>query len=200
MLPTYLSERTSRIEQTRGIPRLPADRASGAWRDRLQIGEGAHDQLGEALRKLWRTIRSRLPSLLGIALLPQSLQGQLPCKNCQGPRAHKKVARLAVLGPRQSAGSVPSGPIAEIVWVVERARCFVPKGLSRDHLGWLSPKATVGCDRDRCRQAVLIVPHPLHTSHQISTSDIYLVRTLFACCAVPKWCSDQKASSDQRSS
>jgi len=31
-----------------------------------------------------------------------------------------------------------------------------------------------GYDRDRCRQAVLIVPHQLHTSHQISTSDINL--------------------------
>jgi hypothetical protein len=78
-------------------------RAERAWRDRLQIGGEAHDQLGKPLRKLWRAIRSRLPSPLGAALLPQSLQGQLSCKNRQGMRAHKKVARLSVLGGHQIA-------------------------------------------------------------------------------------------------
>jgi hypothetical protein len=93
---TYLREHTSQIESD--VKEFLVCRLAGRPREhgatRLQIGGEAHGQLGkQPLRKLWRTIRSRLPSPLGSALLPQSLQGQLPCKN----RQHKKVARLSVL-------------------------------------------------------------------------------------------------------
>ena len=75
------------------------------------------------MRTLWRTFRSRLPSLLGPALLPQNLQGQLPCKNSQGPRAHKKVALLAVLGRHPVGDSPwPRGKFSPLAEAVEERR------------------------------------------------------------------------------
>jgi hypothetical protein len=51
----------------------------------------------------------------------------------------------------------------------------------------------VGYDRDRCRQAVLIVPHSLHSSHQISRSDLYLISSLFVYCAAARMCGNKSA-------
>ena len=42
--------------------------------------------------RLWATVYTCLPPALGAALLPQGLQGQVSCKNREGPFAHKKVA------------------------------------------------------------------------------------------------------------
>src|SRR5215472_4413565 len=57
-------------------------------------GGERHDQVGEPLFILWWKIRSGLSLPLGPALLPQSLQGQLPCKNGEGPCVHEKVVWL----------------------------------------------------------------------------------------------------------
>jgi hypothetical protein len=50
-----------------------------------------HDQVGEPLHTLRGKVRSCLPSPLGPALLPQSLQGQFSCQNGEGPCAHEKM-------------------------------------------------------------------------------------------------------------
>src|SRR5215475_13878208 len=57
------------------------------------LGE-RHDQVGEPLFVLWWKVRSCLSLPLGPALLPQSLQGQLPCENGEGPCVHAKVVWL----------------------------------------------------------------------------------------------------------
>src|SRR5262245_63385278 len=54
-------------------------------------GGERHDQVGEPLFILWRKVRPCLSLPLGPALLPQSLQGQLPCENGEGPCVHAKV-------------------------------------------------------------------------------------------------------------
>src|ERR1700704_3227073 len=60
----------------------------------LQIGGEPHDQVRQPLRELWRKVWPCLPLSLGAALLPQSLQGQLPRENSQGLCVHQKVAWL----------------------------------------------------------------------------------------------------------
>jgi hypothetical protein len=60
----------------------------------LQIGGERHGQDRRPLCKLWWKVRSCLSSPLGAAVLPQSLQNQLPCKNSQGLCAHEKVVWL----------------------------------------------------------------------------------------------------------
>src|SRR5262249_10980937 len=57
------------------------------------LGE-RHDQVGEPLFILWRKVRSCLSLPLGPALLPQSLQRQLPCENGEGLCVHEKVVWL----------------------------------------------------------------------------------------------------------
>src|SRR6516164_8999429 len=57
-------------------------------------GGERHDLVGESLFILWRQVRSCLSQALGPALLPQSLQGQLPCENGEGPCMHAKVVWL----------------------------------------------------------------------------------------------------------
>src|SRR3981081_2990816 len=56
----------------------------------LQIVGEHHGQVGRPLCKLCWKVWSCLPSPLGAAVLPQSLQDQLPCKNS----AHEKVVWL----------------------------------------------------------------------------------------------------------
>src|SRR5262245_628933 len=53
-----------------------------------------HDQVGEPLFILWRKVRSCLSLPLGLALLPQSLQGELPCENGEGLCVHATVVWL----------------------------------------------------------------------------------------------------------
>src|SRR6266511_4072018 len=57
-------------------------------------GGKLHDQIGESLRKLWRKVRPCQPPLSRPALLPQSLQGKLPCENGEGPCVHATVVWL----------------------------------------------------------------------------------------------------------
>jgi hypothetical protein len=49
---------------------------------------------------IWWKVRSCLPSPLEAAVLQQSLQDQLPCKNSQGLFAHEKIG-LAYELPRR---------------------------------------------------------------------------------------------------
>src|SRR3981189_3552878 len=72
----------------------------------LQTGGEHHGQDRRPLCKLWWKVRSCLPSPLGAAVLPQSLQDQLPCKNSQGLCAHEKVVWLI-----SSRGDVDAGLI-----------------------------------------------------------------------------------------
>src|SRR5215471_8672537 len=62
-----------------------------------------HDQVGEPLFILWRKVRSCLSLPLGPALLPQSLQGQLPCENGEGLCVHAKVVWLLASSRRISS-------------------------------------------------------------------------------------------------
>ena len=55
-----------------------------------------HDQVGESLRILWRKVWSGLPPASEAALLPQGMQGQLPCKKGEGLCARQKVVELPV--------------------------------------------------------------------------------------------------------
>jgi hypothetical protein len=64
------------------------------------------DQIAESLFKLWWKVRSCLPPPLGLALLPQSLQGQLPCENGEGLCVHEKVAWL--ITSRRFVGDEPA--------------------------------------------------------------------------------------------
>jgi hypothetical protein len=57
-------------------------------------GGKLHDQIGESLRKLWRKVRPCQPPPSRPALLPQSLQGELPCENGEGPCVHATVVWL----------------------------------------------------------------------------------------------------------
>jgi hypothetical protein len=57
-------------------------------------GGKLHDQIGELLRKLWRKVRPCQPPPSRPALLPQSLQGELPCENGEGPCVHATVVWL----------------------------------------------------------------------------------------------------------
>src|SRR6516165_4479239 len=57
-------------------------------------GGERHDQVGEPLFILWRKVRPCLSLPLGPALLPQSVQGQLPCENGEGLCVHAKVVWL----------------------------------------------------------------------------------------------------------
>src|SRR6516225_2323416 len=60
----------------------------------LPPGGERHDLVGEPLFILWWKIRPCLSLPLGPALLPQSLQGQLPCENGEGPCVHETVVWL----------------------------------------------------------------------------------------------------------
>jgi hypothetical protein len=62
------------------------------------------DQIAESLFKLWWKVRSCLPPPLGLALLPQSLQGQLPCENGEGLCMYEKVVWF--LASRRGGGLV----------------------------------------------------------------------------------------------
>src|ERR1700704_3711320 len=57
----------------------------------LQIGGENHGHVRRPLCKLWWKVWPGLPSPLEAAVLQQSLQDQLPCKNSQGLCAHEKV-------------------------------------------------------------------------------------------------------------
>src|SRR5215471_19013523 len=65
-------------------------------RSRGQPPDGGqpHEEIRESLRKLWRKVGPCLPPPSRPALLPQSLQGQLPCENGEGPCVHATVVRL----------------------------------------------------------------------------------------------------------
>src|SRR6478672_11071488 len=62
--------------------------------DACRTGGERHDQIEESLFKLWRKVWSCPLPPLGSALLPQSLQGQLPCENGEGLCVPKKVVWL----------------------------------------------------------------------------------------------------------
>ena len=53
-----------------------------------------HDPGREQLRGLREEIWAGLPPLLGPAVLPQRLQGQLPCESSEGARRDEKVVRV----------------------------------------------------------------------------------------------------------
>src|SRR5262245_4797532 len=55
-----------------------------------------HDQTGESLRILWRKVWPGLTPASQAALLPQGMQGQLPCKKGEGQCAREKVAEPPV--------------------------------------------------------------------------------------------------------
>lgn len=74
----------------------------------LQIGGEPHGQVREPLRGLWWKVWPRLPSPLGAALLPQSLQGQLSCEIREGLCALAKVVRQFGSGSWHRLRSVPS--------------------------------------------------------------------------------------------
>src|SRR5262249_26455443 len=74
------AHRVKRVEGGTDTARFVAIRA--AREDdviNLQNVEGSYGQVGKPLRKLWRQVWPRLLLPLGPALLPQTLQGQLPC-------------------------------------------------------------------------------------------------------------------------
>jgi hypothetical protein len=72
----------------------------------LQIGGEPHGQVREPLRRLWWKVRARLPSPLGVALLPQGLQDQLPCEIREGLRAHEKVVWRSGSGSRLASTEI----------------------------------------------------------------------------------------------
>ena len=76
-----------------------------------QTGGERHDEIGESLFELWRKIRSCLLPPLGSALLPQSLQGQLPCENGERLCMHEKVVWL----PTSPRGCPVLKPIRAII-------------------------------------------------------------------------------------
>ena len=63
--------------------------------DRLQSEvRASHDQARKPLCKLWGKIWSCLPPSLGPAVLPQQLQGRLPCESGEEVCGHERVVRL----------------------------------------------------------------------------------------------------------
>ena len=80
-----------------------------AGRQQLPGEVETHDQVGESLRILWRKVWSGLPPASEAALLPQGMQGQLPCKKGEGLCARQKVVELPVsrniaISARMSSG------------------------------------------------------------------------------------------------
>ena len=106
---------------------LDDERACKRKRDLPPIGGEPHDQVGEPLCKLWWKVWSCLPSPLGAAVLPQSLQDQLPCKNSQGLCAHEKVVWHV-----SSRGDVDEEPV--------RRRAVVAATRSPRHCGTVSQR------------------------------------------------------------
>ena len=85
----------SKIGRRHGIrhrPNVPDWQEASSF----QGGGRTHDQVGEPLRILWGKIWSGFPPTLEAALLPQGLQGQLPCKKGEGLCAHEKVVKLPI--------------------------------------------------------------------------------------------------------
>jgi hypothetical protein len=96
-----------RFRQRTALIESKLDDATELVAVRLRTVGERHDQIGESLFKLWWKVRSCLPPLLWLALLSQSLQGQLPCENGEGLCVHEKVAWL--LTSRRCVGGEP-GP------------------------------------------------------------------------------------------
>jgi hypothetical protein len=87
--PRVASRRTTLMKLDERRIHRPAGAAS-----QPPIGGKLHDQIGESLRKLWRKVRPCQPPPSRPALLPQSLQGELPCENGEGPCVHATVVWL----------------------------------------------------------------------------------------------------------
>ena len=104
------------------------------WRDASSFqGEvETHDQVGELLRILWRKVWSGLPPASEAALLPQGMQGQLPCKKGEGLCARQKVVELpvsrniAISARMSSADDVRFGSLADMATLIGDVR-FTPK-------------------------------------------------------------------------
>jgi hypothetical protein len=99
----YLSHRQAAVAGRRTTPMVEARRAANSPpRGRLRRTAGSqpptggklHAQIGESLRNLWRKVRPCQPPPSRPALLPQSLQGELPCENGEGPCVHAALVWL----------------------------------------------------------------------------------------------------------
>jgi hypothetical protein len=143
--PRVASRRTTPMKLDERRIRRPAGAAS-----QPPIGGKLYDQIGESLRKLWRKVRPCQPPPSRPALLPQSLQGELPCENGEGPCVHATVvwlrasqglvgvaglrvgvARIERSEIRGSAGSFVSPRVS---FRSARATCF-----AHPHLGYAKP-------------------------------------------------------------
>src|SRR5712675_2173119 len=101
----------------RGAMELKSDEATNPSRYRPRAPDGRRDappKGGELMAKsdnrcanCGGRFGSCLPLPLGAALLPQSLQSQLPCENSQGPCAHETMVRL--VGSRGRVSEEPAG-------------------------------------------------------------------------------------------